>query len=80
LLAPTAVVKTASGKEISGRVTQISDFRITLSDTTGTSHQIERGPGVVLEMKDPLAGHQEMILTLRNEDMHDVTAYLETLK
>jgi hypothetical protein len=31
-------------------------------------------------MKDPLAAHQEMIMTLTNEDMHNVTAYLETLK
>lgn len=28
----------------------------------------------------PLAPHQAMIMTLRNDDMHDVTAYLETLK
>jgi len=31
-------------------------------------------------MKDPLAPHQAMIMTLKNDDMHHVTAYLETLK
>ena len=31
-------------------------------------------------MKDPLAPHQAMIMTLKNDDLHNVTAYLETLK
>jgi hypothetical protein len=37
-------------------------------------------PGVNIQMKDPLAPHQAMIVTLKNGDMHNVTAYLETLK
>ena len=79
-LAITATVKTANGASISGRVTQVSDFRITLLDSDGRTHVIERGTGVDVQMKDPLAPHQAMIMTLKNEDMHNVTAYLETLK
>jgi mono/diheme cytochrome c family protein len=73
----SANVKT-SGVTISGRVTQISDFRITLVDTAGQTHTIDRGPGVEVQMNDPLAAHQELVMTLANDDMHDVTAYLET--
>ena len=58
----------------------MSDFRITLVDRAGQTHVIEREPGVEVEMKDPLAAHQEMIMTLTNDDMHNVTAYLATLK
>jgi cytochrome c oxidase cbb3-type subunit III len=79
-LAITATVKTADGATVSGRVTQVSDFRITLIDSDGLTHVIERGTGVDVRMKDPLAPHQAMIMTLKNEDMHNVTAYLETLK
>jgi cytochrome c oxidase cbb3-type subunit III len=79
-LAITATVKTANGASISGRVTQASDFRITLVDSDGRTHVIERGTGVEVQMTDPLAPHQAMIMTLKNEDMHNVTAYLETLK
>jgi mono/diheme cytochrome c family protein len=79
-LAITATVKTAEGATISGRVTQVSDFRITLVDSDGRTHMIERGTGVDVRMKDPLAPHQTMIMALKNEDMHNVTAYLETLK
>jgi hypothetical protein len=35
---------------------------------------------VEVEINDPLAAHQEMVMTLANDDMHNVTAYLETLK
>jgi hypothetical protein len=49
-------------------------------DSGGVTHVIERGAGVDVRMKDPLAPHQTMIMTLKNEDMHNVTAYLETLK
>jgi hypothetical protein len=41
---------------------------------------VERGAGVDVQMKDPLAPHQAMIMTLQNDDMHNVTAYLETLR
>ncbi len=76
----TATVKTADGAAISGRVTQVSDFRITLVDADGRTHAIERKPGVEVEIKDPLAPHRQMINTLANDDMHNVTAWLETLK
>ena len=78
--AATATVKMPDGSTMSGRVTQVSDFRITLVDRAGETHTIDRKPGIKIELKDPLAAHQEMITTLTNEDMHNVTAYLETLK
>ena len=74
------IVKTPHGGTIAGRVTQVSDFRITLVDLGGVAHVVDREPGATVQMKDPLAAHQEMITTLTNDDMHNVTAYLETLK
>jgi cytochrome c oxidase cbb3-type subunit 3 len=76
----TANVKTPGGAAISGRVTQMSDFRITLVDGSGETHTIDCGPGTEVQVNDPLAKHQEIVTTLANEDMHNVTAYLETLK
>jgi len=71
---------TRSGETISGRVTQMSDFRITLVDRSGKTTTVDRGPGVEVQLKNPLAAHEAMIRTLKNDDMHDATAYLETLK
>lgn len=79
-LAVTATVTQPDGSTVRGRVTQLSDFRITLADQGGQAHAIEIDKETKVEMKDPLAAHQQMIMTLTNRDMHDVTAYLETLK
>jgi hypothetical protein len=68
------------GETIGGRVTQVSDFRITLVDNLGQARAIDRVPGEEVKIDDPLAAHQEMIQSLTNDDMHNVTAYLETLK
>src|SRR5580698_2511840 len=67
--AATAIVKMQDGGTMGGRITQVSDFRITLVDRAGETHTIDRKPGVKVDMKNPLAAHQEMILTLSNEDM-----------
>ncbi len=75
----TADVKTSDGT-ISGRVTQMSDFRITLVDKSGETHTVERGPGAEVKIHDRLAAHQQLVMTLANDDMHNVTAYLATLK
>lgn len=74
-----AQVKTSKGT-ISGRITQISDFRIALVDRAGESHILDRAADVEVQMNDQLAAHQEMAMRLSNDDMHNVTAYLETLK
>lgn len=79
-LAITATVTLPNGGTSTGRVTQVSDFRITLVDAKGSTKAIERTPGVEVAMHDPLAAHQTMIMTLTNDAMHDVTAYLETLR
>jgi cytochrome c oxidase cbb3-type subunit 3 len=78
-LLATATVKTPGGRVIAGRVAQVSDFRIMLVDAAGQMHVIDREPGVEVQIKDPLTAHQELIMKLTNADMHNVTAYLETL-
>lgn len=76
----TATVTKADGSTVSGRVTQVSDFKITLVEAGDTHETITRDPGVRVELKDPLTPHQAMIMTLKNDDMRNVTAYLDSLK
>jgi len=75
----TATVRTR-GATVKGRVVQISDFRVALVSESGKTFTFKRSPGVEVRIKDPLAAHQEMVMSLTNEDMHNVTAYLETRK
>lgn len=79
-LAVTATVRMPDGTAVAGRVVQISDFRITVDDAQGVKHAIERDAGVTVDVHDPLAAHEPIVMTLANSDMHDVTAYLESLK
>ena len=46
-------------------------------------HAIDRSfrrDRVKVELQDGLAGHRELLNTLRQSDVHNVFAYLETLK
>jgi len=79
-LAVTATVRMRDGATVAGRVTQVSDFRITLVDSEGRRHPIEREPGVDVEINDPLAAHEQIVMTLSNDDMHNVTAWLASLR
>jgi cytochrome c oxidase cbb3-type subunit 3 len=79
---PTADVVLASGEKISGLVLQIDEFLITLELADGTERSFNRvsatDPAVTLH--DPMQKHREMLTEYTDKDIHDVTAYLETLK
>jgi cytochrome c oxidase cbb3-type subunit III len=75
----TAEIKTTD-HTISGKVTQVSDFQIRLVTESGEVKTIDRVPGVEVRINNPLAAHEQILMTLGNDNMHNVTAYLETLK
>ena len=76
----TAKVTMKDGAVLEGRVTQISDFKITLLDGAGKTVVVRRDAGVEVRTSDPLAAHRKLVDTLKNFDMHNVTAYLESLQ
>jgi cytochrome c oxidase cbb3-type subunit 3 len=72
------------GKKFEGRLVRQDDFLVVLTLADGTRKSIARDgdiPKVVVT--DPNADHKKMALALddpHNKNMHDVTAYLATLK
>jgi cytochrome c oxidase cbb3-type subunit 3 len=77
----TASVTEPSGQRTEGRLVRYDDFTVTLALSDGTSRTFRRtGDVPKLEINDPLAGHRALLPILTNKDMHDVTAYLVTLK
>lgn len=77
----TAVVTEASGRRTQGRLVRYDDFTITLALEDGTQRSFGRtGDVPTIEINDPLDGHRALLPVLTNKDMHDVTAYLVTLK
>jgi mono/diheme cytochrome c family protein len=80
---PTAVrvtVTPAGGTPITGVLVQMDDFYVTLRTDDGATPTIRRGPTVKVEKTDPLAFHNELLDKITDKNMHDVVAYLETLK
>ena len=80
---PNAVrvtVTPAGGTPITGVLVQMDDFYVTLRDADGAIQTIRRGPTVKVEKTDPLAFHNQLLDKITDKNMHDVVAYLETLK
>jgi cytochrome c oxidase cbb3-type subunit 3 len=78
---PTVTVTLASGEKVEGNLVKIDDFVVTLARSDGTIRTIRRdGDRPKVEVKDPLAPHKALWSVMSDQDMHDVTAYLVTLK
>jgi cytochrome c oxidase cbb3-type subunit 3 len=70
-----------SGEKIEGELVRYDDFFLSLvSDVGGYRSFTRRGDTPAIAIRDPLARHNELLGELTDETMHDVTAYLETLK
>ncbi|HEX4168534.1 MAG TPA: c-type cytochrome [Bryobacteraceae bacterium] len=76
----TATVTTPDGQSVTGIVEKIDDFNISLRDSSGDYHTFTRSPDVKVEKHDPYAAHEELLDKYTDKDIHDVVAYLETLK
>jgi cytochrome c oxidase cbb3-type subunit III len=79
---PTAEVTLPSGEVVKGAVLRIDEFLITMKLADGNERTIVRNtlssPKVVIQ--DPMEKHREMLNEYTDSDIHDVTAYLVTLK
>jgi hypothetical protein len=76
----TVTVTTQSGKSVTGIPTELDDFNVSLIDSSGHYHSFARGPGLKVEKHDPYAAHVALLDEYTDKEIHDVVAYLETLK
>jgi len=78
----TATIKLSSGQTYSGTLDKIDDFTVSIIDASGQhqSWSLEAEPGIVVEINDPLKTHLELLRKYTDDDMHNILAYLETLK
>lgn len=78
---PTVVVTLASGLKIEGTLTRIDDFVVTLTDANGNERTFPRnGDQPQVQIHDPLQGHLDLLPIYTDKQIHDLTAYLWTLK
>jgi cytochrome c oxidase cbb3-type subunit III len=75
---PVTVID-AAGKQHTGTLIALSNFDVSMQDAGGWYHSWPRD-AVKVEMKDPLAAHRILLDRYTDSDMHNMLAYLETLK
>ena len=77
----TVVVTFADGRKVEGLLVRKDDFDVTLTLPDGARQTIAReGDNPKVEVHDPNEAHKKLVPSLTDKDMHNVTAYLATLK
>jgi mono/diheme cytochrome c family protein len=80
--APIVVTVTlAAGKAVKGTLERIDDFSVALTDANGDYHSfVRKGDIPKVELNDPLKAHYDLLQKYTDADMHNLTAWLVTLK
>jgi cytochrome c oxidase cbb3-type subunit III len=77
--AQKVTVTLPSGEKVAGTLKRIDDIDVSLYDGAGYYRSWPRD-GVKVELEDRLAGHRELLPKYTDANMHNLTAYLVTLK
>ena len=74
-------VKETSGKTLAGTLVFLSDYAVTVMDSAGERHTLARhGDNPKILLQDQLQAHLDLLLLVTDQQMHNLTAYLATLK
>jgi cytochrome c oxidase cbb3-type subunit III len=76
---PKVTVTLASGENISGRLASEDEFAIVVLDPAGARKTFEKGV-VKFKIDDPMSAHFDQLGKYTDNDMHNIYAYLETIK
>ena len=77
----TVTVTQASGEKVTGRLVRIDDFIVTLADTDNLQRSFRRdGDKPKVDINDPLKPHRDLLPLYSDKEIHNLTAYLVTLK
>jgi cytochrome c oxidase cbb3-type subunit III len=81
-LSPTTVTVTLpSGEKVEGKLGRIDDFLVTLTTSDGTVKSFRRdGDTPKVEIHDPVKPHRDLLPQYTDKEIHDLTAFLATVK
>lgn len=77
-LSPPVIVTAPDGQKIAGRLAYQDEFMIAVIDADGWSHSWPAGAMNIEE--NPLQAHAQQLGRYTDQEIHDVFAYLQTLK
>jgi mono/diheme cytochrome c family protein len=78
--AVTVTVTPSTGAPLSGVLIDMDDFYVTFRDASGTLHVVRRTADLKVIKTDPLQAHHDLLERITDKNIHDLVAYLETLK
>jgi cytochrome c oxidase cbb3-type subunit 3 len=77
----TVTVTLPSGENVEGQLVRIDDFLVTVKLSDDSVRTIRRDGDVPkIVVRDPMKPHSTLLTEYTDKDIHDVTAYLVTLK
>jgi mono/diheme cytochrome c family protein len=76
----TMTVTPPSGPTVSGTLVRIDDFDVSLRDGSGEYRSWKRTRDLKIERNDPYAAHVDLLDKYTDKNIHDIVAYLESLK
>lgn len=72
-------VRAKSGESISGQLAYLDEFTVGLKDSDGRYHSWSTKL-VTFSVDDPAAKHADLLSKYTDKDIHDLMAYLQTLR
>src|SRR6185369_6333994 len=76
-----ATVTLPSGETFSGLLVRLTDFDVSIRDDAGTARSwLRSGTTPKVQVTDPLQGHIDLLPKYTDADIHNLAAYLATLK
>jgi len=68
------------GAPVSGVLVYMDDFVVSLQEPNGTYRSFRRTSSLKVDKTDPLEAHHALLDTITDKNIHDLVAYLETLR
>jgi mono/diheme cytochrome c family protein len=78
--AVTVTLTPAKGEPMSGVLLEMDDFFVMFRTESGDTRTVRRTPSLRVTVSDPLQAHRDLLDRLTDKAMHDLTAYLWSLK
>lgn len=76
----TLTVTAPSGESVTGVPVVFDDFEVTVRDASGKVQSWERTPGLKVVKNNPFSAHEALLEKYTDKNMHDLLAFLVTLK
>ena len=70
----------SGGDRFNPLLTEEDDFFVSFRDVSGVVRTVRKAPGMKVTIDDPLRAHHEWLDRVTDADIHNLVAYLVTLK